>query len=106
MVGRWQILREWAATPQRTQGRTAVHREPVGGRASGRAGGGAHRCSSVASPPGGRSGYPASGVPSSITSTALPLPHQRHDTSSTDSSSTSSSSTVRSPPTEKWGNAL
>jgi hypothetical protein len=35
----------------------------------------------------------------------LPLPHQRHDTSSTDSSSTSTSSTVRSPPTEKWWNA-
>jgi hypothetical protein len=39
-------------------------------------------------------------------SIALPLPHHRHATSSTDSSRTSTSSTVRSPPTEKWWNAL
>ena len=45
--------------------------------------------------------YPGADAPSSITSTPLPLPHHRHDTSSTDSSRTSTSSTVRSPPTEK-----
>ena len=49
--------------------------------------------------------YPGADAPSSITSTPLPLPHHRHDTSSTDSSRTSTSSTVRSPPTEKWWKA-